>query len=344
MSLKQTKQDIQRMQINQAIEKRAGLRFRYAPYGEVPVETIRWLPFTENPTISESRKANYASKKIFLRNEPVRLYTGSEARKFKVEFHYTLIHLASMIPTKELLRIFGKDPEFHMEFTELSRYLDYILSRDLSQKSFHTPNLQKPEAPAYTLQGLSELKSYTKTFVDLRNELSDRLSDGSEGPFGPVPGNPESIFNAFLVHLMRTGKKWKYISSLLQYAINHVRNTVISTHQTPVKGPPIVELKWGAMYDFVPCVVTDYQITTEENAGYDTKSLYPQRLKISLSMEEMRAVHGNLHGDPKVSGVLPGWDNILSFTTHPDDRSYIFPTHDGTNTKESLIPISTRNL
>ena len=324
MVFRQTKQDIQRMQINQAIERRAGLRFRYAPYGSVPTETVRWLPFTENPTITESRKANYASKKIFLRNEPVRLYTGSEARKFKVEFHYTLIHLASMIPTKEILKIFGKEDEnFDKEFQELTTYLDSILSRDVNEgRRVNIPRLS------------------SSALLDL-SMLLNRSSDGSEGPFGPVPSDPYSHINVFLVYLMKTGERWKYINSLLQYAINHIRNSVISTHQTPVKGPPIVELKWGAIYDFVPCIITDYQITAEENAGYDTKSLYPQRLKISLSMEEMRNIHGNLHGDPKVTGALPGWDNILDFRAHPDDGSTVFFTHDGT---KNLIPPSIIDL
>ena len=112
--------------------------------------------------------------------------------------------------------------------------------------------------------------------------------------------------------VMRSQSRWAEISTILQYAINIIRSSVISTAQQPVKGPPIVELKWGALYDFTPCIITDYRIQPVENAGYDTKSLFPQRIKISLSLEEMRNIHGNLWGDPQISSNLPGWDTILN--------------------------------
>ena len=78
-----------------------------------------------------------------------------------------------------------------------------------------------------------------------------------------------------------------------------------------MKGPPIVQLKHGAMYDFVPCIVKDYRLQPIEDAGVDTKSLFSQRLKISLTLEEIRNVHGNRYGDATVTGNLPGWENIL---------------------------------
>tara|TARA_R100000152_G_C6663843_1_gene102001 strand:+ start:128 stop:460 length:333 start_codon:yes stop_codon:yes gene_type:complete len=83
----------------------------------------------------------------------------------------------------------------------------------------------------------------------------------------------------------------------------------------PVKGPPIVDLKWGSMYDFVPCIVTDYRLQPVEDAGYDTKSLTAQRLRVSLSLEEFRNINGNLWGDPEVGGNLPGWDDVLNLGT-----------------------------
>jgi hypothetical protein len=52
----------------------------------------RRIAFFENPKIREDRTARYASTNIVARNEPVRLYTGSDARKVKLEFVYTLPH------------------------------------------------------------------------------------------------------------------------------------------------------------------------------------------------------------------------------------------------------------
>ena len=94
--------DTERFQLNQAIERRGGIRFNYAPLKDLPARKVTWIPFYENPMITESRRANYAQTKIYLRNEPVRLYTGSEARKFKVDIHYSLIHMAAMLSTYDM--------------------------------------------------------------------------------------------------------------------------------------------------------------------------------------------------------------------------------------------------
>jgi hypothetical protein len=108
--------------------------------------------------------------------------------------------------------------------------------------------------------------------------------------------------------------------------------SVISTVSTPIQAPPIVELKWGALYDFTPCIVTNYQLNVEESAGYDVKSLYPQRLRISLAMEEMRGLHGD---GEKVRDQLPGWDTVLAGGFPPPQLSRtvenppVFRTHDG---------------
>ena len=108
-----------RFGMNWAIEKKAGLLFNYAfnpfevaaynkkdPSSKEAADRYsgfkpskRWLPFYENPIITESRKANYASTPIFLRNEPVRLFTGAQAREFKVDVHYSIFHMAAMCPT-----------------------------------------------------------------------------------------------------------------------------------------------------------------------------------------------------------------------------------------------------
>lgn len=278
-----------KFQINQALEKRAGIKFNYAPTNGVPAGRIRWLPFFENPTIVESRKANYANTKVFLRNEPVRLYTGSEARKFKVDIHYSLIHMAAMVATHQLFNMFNdKGTEMtNAEILTVRTYLTDVLKRDTDSR----PDTTIEEA--------------------LKN-MRDRTS--LDGPVGPLPlGDDQSgaWWNYALLYVMKTTPSWLRHAELIQYVMNTVRNSVISTAQMPVKGPPICQLKWGSTYDFTPCIITDYRIQPVENAGYDTKSLTSQRLKISLSLEEMRNINGNLWGNPDIGGDLPGWDTVL---------------------------------
>ena len=311
----------ERFQINQAIEKRGGLRFNYAPiHGkfntridangnkEIFEETYNfpqtrktWVPFFENPQISESRKANYASKKIFLRNEPVRLYTGSEARKFKIDIHYSLIHMAYMVGGQDLSDIFQLDSQGfkYQDVRAVANYLGDTLISDTGSTREAIEN------------------------SDLVKEAYER-SNVQDGPWGPNRWwkNPEeqssegsAYWNFALLWVLRTTKAWENHHKILYNVINQVRSAVIGSQQMPVKGPPIVELKWGTMYNYTPCIITDYKIQPVENAGYDTKSLTAQRLKISLSLEEMRNINGNQWGNPEIGGDLPGWDSIAFLGT-----------------------------
>ena len=284
-----------RFQVNQGLEKRAGLRFNYAGLEEAGITRTRWLPFYENPNIIESRRANYAKAEVFLRNEPVRLYTGSDARKFKVDVSYSIYHMAMMCPTAKIFSLFQQqgDTEFISEWQTIKSYVQDIAARDTGS---WTQTLGNPQ---FDLNQAIE-------------DFHDRAADGSDGPFGPIPGRAESQFNAYLIYLLSVTNGYTQIFGLLQYMLNNIRGSVIGTSTSPVKGPPIVELKWGLMYDFVPCIITDYKLQPIEEAGYDPKSLFAQRLKVSLSMEEMRNVHGNLWGNPSITGQLPGWDNVLS--------------------------------
>ena len=290
----------ERFQINQALERRGGLRFNYAPTKNFhDMQKTVWIPFYENPMITESRKANYASTKIFLRNEPVRLYTGSEARKFKVDIHYSLIHMAAMVSKQDMADIFsvGAGTVHDKAALEIVRYLTDTVGTDTGSVVTNNGGLLTKEAFE---RGTSE-----------------------DGPWGPsswwkdtTAGSQHSNYwNFALMWVMRTSPNWVSHHQIIQRIINSVRGSVIGTAQTPVKGPPIVELKWGTMYNFTPCIITDYKITPVENAGYDTKSLTAQRLKISLSLEEMRNINGNMWGDPKIGGDLPGWDTIQELGT-----------------------------
>jgi hypothetical protein len=44
------------------------------------------IPIYTNPTIKESRQAKYAEASILYRNEPVKLYTGTAAKRISFEF------------------------------------------------------------------------------------------------------------------------------------------------------------------------------------------------------------------------------------------------------------------
>ena len=332
--------------INQAVEKRAGLLFNYGGTARSLGATMkRWLPFYENPQIVESRKANYASTDIFLRNEPVRLFTGADARQFRVEIHYTLIHMASMVPTSEILKMFSNNKELDDdEISSVEKYVRDVIARDTGSRQplgegtaeqlaravqaiNGTPNVPTQVDNPYTnkfpdqtnaMTTLNTIANSQRSLADsMLEEVASRHTDGSDGPFGKLPNSISSQWNDALIYTMGTQSGYNKLTALLQYVMNHIRASVIGSGEVAVKGPPIVQLKYGAMYDFVPCIVKDYRFQPVEDAGFDTKSLFSQRLKVSLTLEEFRNVHGSHHGDPSVTGYLPGWENILQTGTLP---------------------------
>jgi len=340
--------------INQAVEKRAGLLFNYG--SDNGATRKRWLPFYENPQIVESRKANYASTDIFLRNEPVRLFTGADARQFRVEIHYTLIHMASMVPTSEILKMFSNDKKLDdKEIEAVEKYVRDVVARDTGsrrplgdgtaeqlaravQAINGTPNVTTaPNNPyAGKLPDLENATTVLNSIANSQRSLADsmledvasRATDGTDGPFGKLPSNISSQWNDALIYTMGTQSGFNKLAGLLQYVMNHIRASVIGSGGVHTKGPPIVQLKYGAMYDFVPCIVKDYRFQPVEDAGFDVKSLFSQRLKISLTLEEMRAVHGNQFGDPSVTGSLPGWEHLLLRGTLPGTTATTAEQHE----------------
>lgn len=52
----------------------------------------------ENPRIRESRTVGYNRTKIYRRNEPIRLWVGSEARKYDIEWRWVVPHLETLFP------------------------------------------------------------------------------------------------------------------------------------------------------------------------------------------------------------------------------------------------------
>ena len=57
-------------------------------------EGVVFIPFYENPKITESQKANYSDYDVVGRAGTLYAYTGAKSRTLKVEMTFTLPHLA----------------------------------------------------------------------------------------------------------------------------------------------------------------------------------------------------------------------------------------------------------
>ena len=104
------------------------------------------------------------------------------------------------------------------------------------------------------------------------------------------------------------------------YILNTIRTCVAGNSVTSVLGPPILRLRHGASYNDVPLVCRGYDISVDEDAGYDLKTLLPYRIKITLATSELRS--GDFSefkpGTPIKRDNIAGWEALFEYgTTDP---------------------------
>ena len=275
------------------LEERGYLAFNYAfdPAGGTE-HTTRILPFFETPQISESRMANYVNSKIYLRNDLARLYTYTKPRKIILNFHMTVPHCAEYFRgnwdwlEKKGDSLGGTTTDIGKK--QIEEYLNAIVAWDVSQQK---------SVDAIPQQSMAQE----------RDPFSGEILSS------PAGNNSEQFNNYMHKAAHIPSKKMHQVMDFLHYAVNHIRSSVVNSGGERISGPPIVMLKHGSLYNNVPCIVKQYKISVQENAGYETRTLFPNRIKINMTLEEMRGMHGNLHTDSSVvAGDLPGWASILT--------------------------------
>ena len=272
------------------LEERGYLAFNYAfdPNTGGTESTTRILPFFETPQISESRMANYVNSKIYLRNDMARLYTYTKPRKIILNFHMTVPHVAEYFRgnwewLKKKSASEGFTPVTDVGEKEIEAYLDAIVAWDVSQQK-SVDDIPQPAS-------VSGIAGETKMGEIKINDFNEYMYKAATFPT----------------------KKMHQVMDFLHYAVNHIRSSVINSGGERISGPPIVMLKHGSLYNNIPCIVKQYKISVQENAGYETRTLFPNRVKINMTLEEMRGMHGNLHTDNSVvAGDLPGWASVHS--------------------------------
>ena len=280
------------------LEQRARLEFHY------PVDDmIIFVPFYENPKITESQSANYVEYNPIGRSSSLYAYTGSKSRKFQVELTYTLPHLEM----------------FDMGIYRFQRVFTNATKDSVKAMFFNDPNTGKPGDAANSLSLQVEkqywiLRGWAETLENISEAegLFDKALGGIQGA-SDLKGTLES---------MTPHQRHAALDSLL-FFIALFRTSVVNKADNPIYGPPLVRLTFGAMYQSVPCIVKSYNISWEENAGYDLETLVPRRVKIGLQLQEVRV--GNMGKyDPAQfmnRDNIAGWEAATSnwYTTDPLD-------------------------
>mgnify|MGYP003649644379 FL=1 len=250
------------------LESRSRLEFHY-PKPDNEFLAV-FVPFYENPIITENKSANYAEYDVLGRASTLFAYTGAKARTFKVEVQYTIPHLLAMDMTQSRFKSYYTDPNTAMaSFTE-APFDDFDLRSNSEGKKLYD--------------------EYNKIFQDIN-------------------GMPLSVFGN---NSANNEKSIKVIDSLLFFT-NVLRSSVYNNASNPLLGPPVVRLNHGSMYQSIPCIVKSYDLSFDEAAGYDVRTLTPNRIKISLSLAELRT--GDFGKFEKSTAIrrdnLAGWESVI---------------------------------
>ena len=291
------------------LPERARIEFHYPDENN----TIVFVPFYENPDIKESQAANYADYNPIGRAGSLFAYTGSQSRKFKVKGTYTLPHLAE--------HPMGIERFLRTSFGNSTREQRALFIPDDRQ-------LAKSGEPSQAMDAKTTYQTILQENKGIEPEqLEAVLGIPAESFFGPQPTHfAPQLADQLLLEQVGTKTAYDKVIDTLLFFVVLFRTSTVNNVENPVQGPPILRLTFGTLYQSIPCICKSYNLSWEEEAGYDLETLTPRRLVINLELEELRS--GNFEKyDPALliaRNNLTGWESAIAapFTTDPTNRAY----------------------
>jgi hypothetical protein len=269
----------------------------------------RQLPFIENITIKEAVESNYSEYTPIGSNGSIFAYLGAKSRKLDLDFNITLPNIqehtlvtptaASVTTSKIGTRGAYFVTENFGDINKANTYASLISSFDTAFSDSMTINEKK-------------------LFKEINPKLAEEVLPNPSSPLSKAPGSTASPTKVI------QSERMKSIYQVM-YWVNLIRSCVLTNSKRPYLGPPIVTLTHGIMFMNIPCICESYGIDSDEEAGYDPITLLPRRLKITLSLREVRLKGGDFapNGDDKL--LTPGWDSLYD-EDKPNAQGY--PTMD----------------
>jgi len=322
--------------IDRALPERTKLMFYFpSPTPEEDYYIVE-LPFFENVSIRERKRARYQKYSTIARSSNLYAYLGADSRQFDLSFFLTLPHIE----------------DEHSELTKSSVMKIGVNDRDHKNRMrFKSPEhteavgveggISNPSVKiAYQYLDLENVESTAKQvlqfhpYLKLRDKAYIKKTYLGETPGGAV----EVAFRDEQLHGVETmatvpeDRKLELIRrygtiDLIIYWINIIRTSVVNNATNPLYGPPIIRLIHGIMYQDVPCLAQDYSIEWEEAVGYDLQTLLPRRIKVNMKLEELRAGNFQEFKEPNNLIVsrdnLAGWESVVTQKHQSMDPGYL---------------------
>ena len=320
--------ELEGYRFNHKIEDRGFLEFSYvdsAINGSLLNDKNKPLrvPFFENPKITETRSANYATHTIVNQNEPYRLWTSAKPAKLNVSFTITLPHLMSFARA-----------QMQDVYTNiiLSEQYSFSLLQDIKDRAGD----RNDGKPINTTTLDYKEDRYKLTAKILKENLFELPTghDTTQGKSDPTIRAQLVLYTVYLLNLIKssvlgssnnynynpqTGKvddtTFDYAQTTWQAPEGHINpvDAIGGVSTAQYVPPPVIFLTHGALYQKAPFIATSYSLNFDGKAGYEELSLLPRKIDIKLVLES----YDQMKGNSRTRGVaaLFGHSGGESFTT-----------------------------
>ena len=278
---------INRKLLDRKLPERSRLIFYFPRPEEGDTYTVVRMPFYENPQIVESKRARYQDHKLISRSSNLYTYLGADSRRLSLSFNISLPHLQ-----EELVSIKGITRPNSLKSKGSSADKDLFL-----KDSKMSENAKKSEILGAAANKLA------KDYRDLQRSTSNKKS--------LVGFRTGYIAEKSLLAPSQGQVSRREYAGVISYWINIIRSSVVNNASNPLYGPPIIRLRHGILYQDIPLICKDYSIQHMEEAGYDSETLLPRVIKVTMNLEEFRA--GNFGEFNPNSAFPPDRDNLAGW-------------------------------
>lgn len=305
-----------------------------------------YLPFLENPKISESGKSMLNEHNLIGRPGSLFTYGGASSRSINLSFKISLLNLLHLQSTEAIADQFKRG--FTLFFSDRETSIDSF--KLTSKTAFKTQLNSFVRGGAFS--AISEATEVANTLSSL-NKTSDAIFGPTEVQKGVgfphakthrkfyrelvgqvIGGDPafddianylikgiDSLPSFFSSELSPAGitsssnaeKNVNEIIDMVFAWVNLIRSSVLNNSTNTVQGPPTVRLTHGAMFNNVPCVAEDYSIRIVDESGFDVQTLTPKQLEVTMKLKENRVGDFDTFNEGKLESgdTVTGWEAII---------------------------------
>lgn len=309
-----------------------------------------YVPFLENPKISEKGKSNLSEYNLLGRPGSLFSYGGSPSREISLSFKISLLNLLHLDSTegiserfKRSFNLFFSDREMAKEAFNLTTGKSEFLTSNQGRSLSYAPGTLEispggdgpgllPESSREDIIGSPDVKmgkglEHSSIHRGYYRDLIGRVTGTSPSfddfanilttGINAIPGIFTGPNSGSIGSPQDTENRITGLLDMIYVWVNLIRSTTLNNSTNTVLGPPTVRLTHGPMYNNVPCVVEDYSIKIVDESGFEMQSLTPKQIEISLSLKENRV------GDSGdfLTGTLGSGDNIVGWEAIIDSNN-----------------------